>query len=75
METTLRSLNMLLWVLIWTSGALVSQAIPYETLFDVRLYADLNRFVAQGLLFLFLMIGCDLILVWINQKQRPHPAL
>ena len=75
METTLRALNMLLWTLVWTSGALVSHAAPYDSLFDARLYTDSNRFLAQGFLFLFLMVSCDLILIWINQRPSGRPML
>lgn len=75
MEIMLRALNMLGWIFVWTSGALVSHAVPYDSLFDARLYADSNRFVGQGFLFLFLMVGCDLILIWSNRKARRRQPL
>lgn len=70
MEMILRALNMLLWILVWTSGVLVSHPTPYESLFDDRLYPDANGFVGQGLFFLILMVSCDVILIWMNQKSR-----
>ncbi len=71
----LRALNMLLWTLVWTSGALVSHAEPHEGLFDAQFYADSNGFLAQGFLLLLLMTLCDLALTWISQKRNRRQAL